>query len=158
MFSSFCRCDECGKVYAASHHLKAHVIKAHSTKTDIDKQKTLVECNICKKAFSSKIYLRKHILCHSEKSQEEQYRKFIADHFDMNCDECDFVFETFYDAKRHYRDLHNQKKGYIKCCDMKLNELWLVVDHINSHLNPKVYGYGFSIHRYSLTMNNCAKL
>lgn len=109
------------------------------TKSNAKKETPLIECSICKKAFSSQLYLRKHILCHSEKSDDKQYRKFIDEHFDMNCDQCDFVFKTFYDAKRHYRDSHNITKGYIKCCDTKLTELWLIIDHINSHLNPQVY-------------------
>lgn len=57
----------------------------------------------------------------------------------MSCDLCSAVFTTFYEARRHYRDLHAMKKGYIKCCDTKLNEFWLVIDHINSHLNPQVF-------------------
>ncbi|XP_055317612.1 zinc finger protein 665-like isoform X2 [Sitodiplosis mosellana] len=134
------RCHECGKVYIAFHVLKAHM-KQHDANNP-NGEREMVICDICKKAFTSKIYLKKHLEWHTtgQQTDDEHYRTFIADNFDMNCDQCDVVFTTFHDARRHYRDLHNVKKGYIKCCSMKLNEFWLVIDHINSqHLNPKVF-------------------
>lgn len=136
LFIDVFRCHECGKVYFALDVLKAHM-KLHEESPDGER----VICDICKKAFTSKIYLKKHLQWHMKgnQSDDEQYRKFIIDNFDRNCDQCDVVFTTFHDARRHYRDLHNEKKGYIKCCSIKLNEYWLVIDHINSHLNPKIF-------------------
>lgn len=102
-------------------------------------EKKCLICDICKKTFTSKVGLKRHLLWHSEgsaKTGNEQHNRFIAENFDMNCDHCDAVFATFHDARRHYREQHNEKKGYIKCCNIKLRELWIVVDHINSHLNP----------------------
>lgn len=119
-----------------------HVLKAHMKQhKENESEREPVVCDICKKAFTSKLYLKKHLQWHSEgnKSDDEQFRRFMADNFDMNCDRCDVVFTTFHDARRHYKDLHNEKKGYIKCCETKLNEFWLVIDHIQSHLNPKIF-------------------
>lgn len=70
------------------------------------------------------------------KSEGSQYDKFIKENFDMTCDNCEAVFISFHDARRHYKEFHNDKKGYIKCCKIKLRELWIVTDHINSHMNP----------------------
>lgn len=33
----------------------------------------------------------------------------------MGCDHCDAIFTTFHDARRHYKEMHDDKKGYIKC-------------------------------------------
>lgn len=82
----------------------------------------MVICDICKKAFTSKIYLKKHFKWHMKKkpSDDEQYRQFIADNFDMNCDQCHVVFTTFHDARRHYKIEHNERKGYIKYVQIKM--------------------------------------
>lgn len=128
------RCNICGKVYYADYVLKAHM-KQH-TETVI---KEYLICDHCKKTFASKVGLKRHLKWHTmehPKSEDNQYTKFIADNFDMNCDQCETVFISFHDARRHYKDFHNDKKGYIKCCNIKLRELWIVTDHINSHLNP----------------------
>lgn len=107
-------------------------------------EREIFVCDICKKTYTSKIYLSKHLKWHTDgrnrSADNEQYKNFITDNFDMSCDQCnDVVFTTFHDAKRHYRDVHNEKKGYIKCCDQKLNQLWLVIDHIRSHLEPQCF-------------------
>lgn len=134
-YPNFCvfRCNECGKVYQALHILKAHM--KHHTETV---EKECLICDICKKTFASKVGLKRHLQWHTDatKSENQQYHKFIAENFDMSCDHCEAVFITFHDARSHYKEFHNDKKGYIKCCNIKLRELWIVTDHINSHLNP----------------------
>lgn len=105
-------------------------------------EKECLICDICKKTFSSKVGLKRHLQWHTmdgtKKCEDDQYKRFIQENFDMRCDheDCDAVFISFHDARRHYKEFHNDKKGYIKCCNIKLRELWIVTDHINSHLNP----------------------
>lgn len=115
-------------------------MKQHHTER-IEKERFI--CDICKKNFTSKIGLKRHLQWHTEstKSDDDQYKKFIAENFDMTCDNCEAIFLTFHDARRHYKELHDDKKGYIKCCNIKLRELWIVMDHINSHLNPSNFKY-----------------
>lgn len=93
---------------------------------------------MCGKSFTSKVGLKKHLLRHMEvnTSEESQYDKFIKENFDLSCDKCDAIFLSFHDARRHYKELHNERKGYIKCCKIRLRELSMVTDHINSHMNP----------------------
>ncbi|XP_031629988.1 zinc finger protein 43-like [Contarinia nasturtii] len=127
------KCEQCGKVCREHQALKVHM-KQHS-----DDAREQYICDLCKKRFTSKVGIRRHLHWHTEnnkKTDDDQCRKFIADNFDLNCDQCSYVFTTFHDARRHYKDLHNEKKGYIKCCDIKLNEYWQVIDHYIGHRNP----------------------
>lgn len=59
----------------------------------------------------------------------------------MSCDwdGCNSIFETFEEAQTHYEYEHQDTNGYVKCCDLKLNEKRLVKDHIKWHLNPEVF-------------------
>lgn len=75
------------------------------------------------------------------KTDTDAHTQFIAENFDMTCDRCDAVFISFIQARKHYKDAHDDKKGYIKCCNVKLREKWIITDHINSHLNPGNFKY-----------------
>lgn len=85
--------------------------------------------------------MERHLKRHYENDEvkDEQYIKFIRESFDMKCDFCDNIFSGLCDARRHYKDAHNEDNGYIKCCDIKLNKLPLVEDHIRSHLDPEFF-------------------
>lgn len=76
-----------------------------------------------------------------ETNDSEQCIKFISENFDMKCDmdECEVVFASFYDARKHYKDKHNYDYGYIKCCNTKFNQHWMVIDHVRVHLNPEYF-------------------
>lgn len=84
-------------------------------------------------------------------TEDEQHVKFIAENFDMKCDFCDTVFTAFYDAKHHYKQFHGEDKGYLKCCNVKLTHLWMMRDHIQSHLNPESFKYD------KLISNGCTR-
>lgn len=133
------KCTECSKVYLNDHELAKHVDARH--KGQPKKEKTL-PCAICQKLFTTKQSLHYHMRRHKNSENDEfedvQFVKFIAENFDMKCDHCDTVFDGFYDARRHYRQHHNDK-GYLKCCNMKLRELCRVRDHIKSHLDPECF-------------------
>lgn len=68
-----------------------------------------------------------------------QHDKFMAENFDMKCDFCDAVFNAFVEARVHYREYHNDERGYLKCCTSKLRSLATIKDHIESHLNPELF-------------------
>lgn len=136
----FCRCSICDRSYLTLGALKTHM-KKH-IKPPVKREKQEFICDICLKKFTSKDYLKRHFQWHSQrnKSDDEQYTRFIAENFDLSCDICHFKCATFYEAKRHYKDAHDEKNGYIKCCNLKLHQFWRVTDHINSsHLNPKMF-------------------
>lgn len=62
--------------------------------------------------------------------------EYVMDHFDMSCDQCETMFESFPDAKRHYLREHSEPKGYIKCCGKKIRSLTTIEEHIQGHKNP----------------------
>lgn len=72
---------------------------------------------------------------------------FINENFNLKCDHCDTIFSGFYDARRHYKDAHNDDNGYLRCCNLKLNQMILVRDHIRSHLNPESFKYVFFLNQ-----------
>lgn len=101
-------------------------------------------CDICKKKFTTEIGLKHHMDGHTIDDgniDNATHARFMAENFDMTCDLCEAVFTSFHDARNHYKDAHNDKKGYLKCCNIKLRELWILTDHINSHLNPASFKY-----------------
>lgn len=136
----FHRCDECDRSFSVERDLDRHM-KTHAVKSN--RKEKRIPCNVCKKMFASNVSLLRHMRRHEEKNETEdgQYEKFIAENFDMKCDHCDTVFTAFHDARRHYKEFHDDDKGYIKCCNVKLRELWVIRDHIKSHLNPESFKY-----------------
>lgn len=100
------------------------------------------QCALCKKTFTKATNLQIHKRTHkNEPPEREMHYRFMADHFDMSCDQCDATFTTFHDARQHYKDKHNEVNGYIKCCAEKLRTFPAVRDHINAHLIPEMFKY-----------------
>lgn len=106
-----------------------------------DTQDECLQCTICKKRFVYGSSLKHHLRRHEENNETEdgQFVKFIAENFDMKCDHCDVVFEGFHNARQHYKEAHGDNKGYLKCCNDKLREPWMVKDHVLNHLNPDTF-------------------
>lgn len=73
-------------------------------------------CNICSKSFITKKKLGAHTKMHKEndEAQNDEYLKFMKENFDMKCDLCDTVFSGFWEAREHYKEIHNKTKGYVK--------------------------------------------
>lgn len=67
----------------------------------------------------------------------EQMAEYVLTHFDMSCDVCDVMFESFSHAKRHYLSEHGDAKGYIKCCSKKMRTLAAIDEHVQWHKNPE---------------------
>lgn len=62
----------------------------------------------------------------------------IREIFSMKCNICDGVnvqFETWLDARRHYREEHNMS-GYLVCCGNKFTTRYLIMEHVLRHINP----------------------
>lgn len=104
-----------------------------------NKQKS-IQCDICNVKLKSQRQLVFHKRRHEKDSSDKAvYDQFITENFDMTCDHCDVKFITFQNARQHYKDKHNENDGYLKCCGKKLRQLWMVQDHINTHLNPETF-------------------
>ncbi|XP_055610583.1 transcription factor grauzone-like [Uranotaenia lowii] len=74
----------------------------------------------------------------SRETIEEEDRK-ILEYFKFVCELCHEQSETFIDLRRHFRDRHDQK-GYQRCCNKKLFKRCHLLEHIQVHLNPNIYG------------------
>lgn len=71
----------------------------------------------------------------------KQHSELLPKYFKMFCDICSSEFQTFNDAKKHYRTIHNEK-GYLICnCDKKLHRNFRIVQHCQWHENPKAFEY-----------------
>lgn len=72
---------------------------------------------------------------------DEECKRFILENFDLKCDNdgCDAQFDSYYMARKHYKDAHNYDQGYIKCCGTKFRQFWMVTDHVKAHLNPSYF-------------------
>lgn len=62
--------------------------------------------------------------------------EFVNTAFDMNCEQCETVFVSFQDAKMHYLTEHNEPRGYLRCCGVKMKSLLIIAEHIDMHNNP----------------------
>ncbi|XP_055317607.1 transcription factor grauzone-like [Sitodiplosis mosellana] len=133
-------------------HIKNH-IEPKTPKPRIRRIKNM-SCSICLKAFTSKRSLSFHMNVHEENDEAEdvEYLKFIAEHFDMKCDFCETVFRGFYEAREHYKEAHNENRGYIKCCNTKLRARYTVRDHIKSHLEPEVFKCDICVKSFTTQM------
>lgn len=70
-------------------------------------------------------------------TMSQQQLDYVVTHFDMSCDQCDVMFDSFTHAKRHYLSEHSEPKGYIKCCSKKMKSLVKIDEHIQWHKNPE---------------------
>lgn len=114
-------------VREVERHMKQHL---HEPKPEN------IVCNVCNEEFSTKKGLFGHMKRHKKKNQSDEESKFMAENFDMTCDKCSTIFTTLDEARTHYKEFHNDDKGYIKCCGTKLRHTWQIRDHVKSHLNP----------------------
>lgn len=73
--------------------------------------------------------------------RKAEFKKLFDEHkyrFIMTCDECSTVFESLEEARTHYAKMHNNSKGYIKCCNAKFSYRCEVERHIHQrHMEPK---------------------
>lgn len=64
----------------------------------------------------------------------------IYNFFSMKCDICsDVQFETLQKMRKHYRQVHKMAKGYLTCCGNKYHSRYLMMDHIQYHVNPDAH-------------------
>lgn len=94
-------------------------------------------CNVASNRKSSSSKRKKQDENLSLKATEEDL--YIAQYFDMLCDLCTHGFRSLVEARLHYREKHNIVEGYLKCCNKKFKRRGYIMEHINWHLNPKLF-------------------
>ncbi|KAE9532130.1 hypothetical protein AGLY_010332 [Aphis glycines] len=114
-------CDVCFKTFKhiSWKHLITHIIS------------NTHECKLCKKIYSSKSSLKRHMLCHATERQKHEcekcqksfyYKSDLSYHMKtshqpnaiLKCQKCEKLYKTNKLLKIHYDDVHNQIKKY-KC-------------------------------------------
>ncbi|XP_055687100.1 transcription factor grauzone-like [Lutzomyia longipalpis] len=74
---------------------------------------------------------------YSNQIPEEKLKK-IEEFFKMDCDLCQQSYTKLRDLQAHYREVH-KRKGYVKCCNIKFNRPFKVLEHLEHHLNPDAF-------------------
>ena len=70
----------------------------------------------------------------------EEIDKTILSFITLTCDICGVNLAKFSILKGHFRKEHN-KNGYAVCCKKRYFKRCLLLEHINSHINPEYFKY-----------------
>ncbi|XP_055535177.1 transcription factor grauzone-like [Wyeomyia smithii] len=62
----------------------------------------------------------------------------IAEHCNLQCEECALCFVNFLEFKRHFREVH-QTRAFITCCNRKFSKRFRLVEHVTRHINPNAF-------------------
>lgn len=116
-------CKYCGKTFARKDNLKKHTAAFHSDE---------LSCKyfILRNQWISFIISLFFVFIKDEDSSKDLV---IPAYFDMNCDNCSFVFKTYDEVRSHYLNVHNVNKGHIKCCNKRFRFKPEIRRHIESH-------------------------
>ena len=106
-------CDDCGKLYDTTSHLK------HHKKVDHEKAHECV-CHICAKTFATKPRLRRHL----QWAHDIGEKKF-------KCEQCDIKFVDKHHLKEHYDKVHDTENVYP--CD-QCPKTFQVRSYLNTHI------------------------
>lgn len=70
----------------------------------------------------------------------EEQDELIRDTVSLDCDVCFLTSHaTFEDLLEHYKDAHDNAKGYVKCCQKTFKRRYVLLEHVRLHLNPNQY-------------------
>lgn len=113
-------CEECGKSFKRSNHLKRHVMRKHQ----IDSKK--LECDICCAKFLLRYELRRHMIKHSSKHS-------------FQCNLCEKRFKAANYLKSHVETVHvaqAPKRNYrCQICDRTYIHERHLIYHLRKHQN-----------------------
>lgn len=65
--------------------------------------------------------------------------RLIPNYVDMQCELCQYAFDTLSEARSHYRSKHKRHTHLVKCCQLRLKIHGEIRDHIKFHLNPNQF-------------------
>lgn len=112
-------CEECGKSFKHSYHLKRHVMRKHQ----IDSKK--MECDICSTKFLLRYDLKRHMIKHSSN------RSF-------KCNHCEKKFKTANYLKKHVEAVHStapERNHQCQMCDRTYIHERHLIYHLRKHQN-----------------------
>ncbi|XP_018784771.1 PREDICTED: transcription factor grauzone-like [Bactrocera latifrons] len=74
-------------------------------------------------------------------SKTREFDAFIAQHFKdkLPCELCGHLSADFTELRTHFREVHNNNKGYVLCCKHKYSQRFHFVEHLQVHLNPQKF-------------------
>lgn len=100
-----------------------------------------IECEVISKIDNDKnpIELNETNTTTAAQTNPTDEDRMIAQYFDMSCDICNQNTASLAQARLHYQQEHDVYQGYIKCCNRKFKRRAYVLEHINWHLNPKLF-------------------
>ena len=116
------KCSRCDEVFRSRLELTAHDKRAHATDWDSD-----LQCQTCKKKFSSKYYLNQHELTHKGE-------------LPFSCDLCDKRFLCKGTLETHVILLHTDDRPY-KCeeCGAAFKLKKILMRHVSTHTKEAPY-------------------
>ncbi|XP_004525056.1 zinc finger protein 70 [Ceratitis capitata] len=117
------KCDQCNSAFARSVDLTKHIETRHGSDPQAHKVHT---CEYCGKKFTSKTYLRKHILMHTD-------RVFA-------CKFCDDTFKERKVLREHEKGHHSDRRNFLcsVCGESFVRNDYLRV-HMRRHNGEKPY-------------------
>lgn len=158
------RCRLCCKVFSSRCSIVGHVnshATLHSQKFTCEKcsdifprildyrthMETKHNITIPKRIFTQAETLSNPLVHHQAADAIEEVISDLG-LFDMTCDvdNCITVFSSLSNAREHYLNVHTNRQGYIKCCDinccnLKLRTPFDVKDHVAWHKDPECFKY-----------------
>lgn len=64
----------------------------------------------------------------------------LRDMVEVKCYLCNLPFDTFREVNKHFSETHpSYKFGFLKCCGKSFERRYLLLEHIETHLNPEKF-------------------
>uniref|UniRef100_A0A1A9WJ79 Transcription factor grauzone n=1 Tax=Glossina brevipalpis TaxID=37001 RepID=A0A1A9WJ79_9MUSC len=129
------KCEPCKRVFANRRSLGTHMLTKHEK--DEDKR---FACSRCPQKFARMYLLKRHELVghshykHADLAVDNEIARFTS----LHCEVCNEEATNFTALKGHMRAEHSMN-GYVRCCNKKFTERALLIEHIQTHLNPACY-------------------
>ncbi|XP_023303972.2 zinc finger protein 420 [Lucilia cuprina] len=118
------KCDQCSSAYGRKDHLQRHIETRHNKDPTI--QKPQFDCDMCEKKFTTKAYLAKHKLLHTDRLYA--------------CKHCSETFTEKEQMKEHQKKKHAQPRNFLCniCGDSFQRNEYLKI-HMRRHTGEKPY-------------------
>lgn len=72
-------------------------------------------------------------------TQRDEQDELIRQTVSLDCDVCFESYATFEELLVHYKDVHDNANGYVKCCEKTFKRRYVLLEHVKLHINPDQY-------------------